>query len=163
MAGVNTIVRSIAPKSVFEDAINVTSTTADFDQGDIMIFDDTNNVIRKPASEAECATMLGIARVSVIDGRMIGPYQGLTNAVPAISSLPGPVAGVIARLVSKTGDAWAPGDLVYADPATGSRGATVSGTKAIGVYQGAAISSAAAGQEIEVLIGHRFPADSLKF
>jgi hypothetical protein len=163
MAGKNTIVRSISPKSVFEDAINVTSTTADFDQGDVMIFDDTNNVIRKPTTEAECATLLGIARVSVIDGKMIGPYQGLTDAVPAIANLPGPVAGVIARMVAKTGDALAPGDLLYFDPATSTRGVTVSGTKAIGVYQGPTIASAAAGQEVEVFIGHRFPADSLKF
>ena len=163
MAGKNTITRSVAPRSIFPAADAVTSSTADYDQGDILIFDDSTNVIRKPASEAECETMLGIAQVSVVDGKQLSPYTGLpVDAAAAIASLPGPVFGVVAKMISKTADAWAPGDLVYADPATGSRGVTNTGTKEIGVYQGKTIASAAAGQEIEVHIGARFPADALK-
>lgn len=159
----NRITRSVSPRSVFEAADFVTSTTADYNQGDLLIFDDTNNVIRKPTTEAECVTFLGIAIQSVVDGKVVSPYQGTAvDAAQGIASLPGPVYGVIAKLVAKTGDAFNPGDLVYGDPVSGAYHVQAAGTKAIGVYQGKVIASAAAGQEIEVLLGTRFPGDALK-
>ena len=162
--GVNNIVRSVSPKSIFESALNVIDATSTWEQGDILVFDDTANLIKKPAAEADCSTMLGIARVSITNGKLVSPYQGTAvDAAQAIQDIPGPVYGVIASLIIKTGDSINPGDLVYADPATSSRGVTVSGTKAIGIYQGKAIATAAAGTLVEILIGARHPADALKF
>lgn len=160
----NTIVREIAPKSLFEDASAVTSSTEDFEQGDIMVWDSGTGTIIKAALEADGANMLGLAKVTVIDGKVKSPYQGTAvDAAGAIVALPGPVYGVVAKMIAKTGDAFAPGALVYADPATSSRGVSSAGTKAIGVYQGKTIASAAAGQEVECLIGARFPSDALIF
>ena len=160
----NTIVKSIAPKSVFDDASAVTSTTADFEQGDLLIFNDTTNVIEKPTLETQGNTFLGIAQQTVIDGKVKSPYIGTAvDASQAIAPIAGPVYGVVAKLVAKTAITLAPGDLIYLDPATGARGVTNTGTKAIGIYQGAAVASTVAGQEIECLIGCRFGADTLKF
>jgi hypothetical protein len=160
----NKIVRSVAPKTIFADAYALTSTTADFEQCDLMVYDATTKKIIKPAAEADCATFLGVAQVAVVDGKIKSPYQGTAvDAAQAIGALPGPVYGVEVKLVLKTGDALNPGDLVYADPASGARHVQAAGTKAIGVYQGAAIASAVAGQEIIVLVGARYPLDTLKF
>lgn len=162
MAGVNNIVREIAPKSIFDDASAVTSATEDFNQGDLLVLD--SGVIKKAAAEADGATFLGVSKISVVDGKLLSPYSGTAvDAAQAKGVLCGPVYGVVAKLILKTGEALAVGGLVYLDPATGGRGVAASGTKAIGVYQGAAIASAVAGQQIEVLVGARFPQDALKF
>lgn len=163
MAGVNKIVRDLGAKSVFPDATAVISSSVSFNQGDLLVFNDTSNILAVPALETEGVTFLGIAPVTIVSGKLASPYVTAVDASQAISSVPGPSYNVVALLVAKTGVAFNPGDLVYLDPATGTRGVTSTGTKAIGVYQGAAISSATAGQEIEVLLGTRFPADALKF
>lgn len=159
--GQNTIVRSVNPTSVFESAKSVIDATVDIEQGDLVVFDGTANLLKKAAAEAEGATFLGVMQVSIVDGKLKSPYSTDTLAAQSISDIPGPVCGVVAKCVAKTADAFAPGDLVYLDPATGTRGVTTTGTKAIGVYQGPAIASAAAGQEVEIMLGHRFPGDVL--
>lgn len=162
MAGVNKIVRDLGKTSVFPDATNVVDATVSFKQGDLLVFNNVSKLLAVPALEAEGATFVGIAEVTVNSGKLATPYLGTAvDAAQAISSIPGPVANVVAKLVSKTGDAWAHGDAVYLDPATGTRGVSSAGTKAIGIYQGATIASASAGQEIEVHLGHRFPFDVL--
>lgn len=165
MAGINRIVRlGGEKKSLFPSALKVVTSAVSFEQGDFLVFDDTNNRLKVPAAEAEGSTFLGIAEVTVVSGKLATPYTGTAvDAANAISDIPGPAYNVVVKAVSKTGDAWAPGDAVYLDPATGTAGVTVSGTKAIGTYQGAVIASATAGQQIEVLIGCRHPNDTLKF
>lgn len=165
MAAKNTIVREVGRKSIFESAINVVDATVSFKQGDLLVFNDTSNLLKIPAAEAEGSTFLGVAMVSILNGKLIGPYTGIQDAVQtsAINDIPGPAYGVIAKCVAKTGIALNPGDLVYLDPATGTRGIAEAGTKAIGIYQGPVIASAVAGQEVEILIGARHPADALKF
>lgn len=163
MPGVNTIVRSVAPKSLFESARAVITAAVSFNQGDLLVFDDTNNRLKVPAAEAEGSTFLGVARVTIVNGKLASPYSTDVQASQAIQDIPGPVYGVVAKCVLKTGDTIAPGDSVFLDPATGTRGVTVTGTKAIGVYQGKAIAGAAAGTEIEVLIGCRHNNDVLKY
>jgi hypothetical protein len=164
MAGKNRITRSVAPKSVFESAQHVIDATVSFNQGDLLVFDDTNNLLKKPAAEAEGSTFLGIAKVTIVDGKLASPYEGTAvDAAAAISDIPGPEYGSIAKLVLKTGDSINSGDLVYLDPASGTYHVSVAGTKAIGIYQGKDIATAPAGQEIEVLLGARHPADTLRF
>jgi len=163
MPGKNTIVRSVAPKSLFESAKAVIGNTTTYDQGDALIFDDATNKIRRPTTEAECSTFCGIARNSLVNGKEVSPYNTDVVGSQSISDQPGPVYGVVANMVLKTGDSINPGDDVFFDPATGTRGVTVTGTKSIGLYQGPAIAGAAAGTEIPVLIGCRAKNDSLKF
>jgi hypothetical protein len=167
MAGplVSKITRSISPKSIFEDLQGKVAATTDFSTGDLLVWDASQKVIL-PSAETEGSTFLGISDVTVVDGVIKGPYTGITDnnaAVPSYQIL-GPKYGVYALCVLKTGESLAIGGSVYLDPATGTRGVAASGTKAIGVYVGnSAISSSAAGLEIEVLLGARFPNDVLKF
>lgn len=162
MAGVNRIVRSINPKSVIEDARSSIDSTVSFNQGDLLVFDDTANLLKVPTAEADGSTFLGIASESVVSGRLARPYSTDVDASASTkSAIPGPVCGVIAKLVLKTGAALNNGDNVYLDPASGTYHVQEAGTKAIGKYFGPNISSAAAGQYIEVTLGHRHPGDVL--
>jgi hypothetical protein len=163
MAGVNNIVRTVTPGSIFEEASAVISSSVSFNQGDLLVFDDTNNVLKKPAAEAEGATFLGVARCSIASGKLVSPYNTDVVASQAASAIPGPQYGVICKLTLKTSSSLNPGDLVYLDPATGTDGIAVTGTKAIGIYQGPALTGSAAGLKVEVLLGHRHPADALRF
>lgn len=165
MSAKNTIVREVGRKSLFESAINVISSAVSINQGDLVVFDDTNNILKLPSAETEGSTFLGVMTVSIASGKLIGPYTGISDSVStsAINDVPGPAYGVIAKAVAKTGIALAPGDSIYLDPATGTRGVTNTGTKAIGIYQGPVIASSVAGQEIEVLFGCRHNGDSLKY
>lgn len=163
MAAKNRIVRSEAPKSLFPSAKALITSTTSFNQGDLLVLDTTNHKIIVAAAETDGATILGIASVTVVNGKIQSPYNTDVVASQAIADIPGPVYGVVAKLVLKTGEALVAGGLVYLDPATAAYGVAASGTKAIGIYQGAAISSATAGQEIEVLVGARYAGDVLKF
>lgn len=157
----NKIVRSDLVGHVFAEIGDKLASTTSFQHSDFLIFDDTLNQIRKPASEAECATFLGVAKCDVVDGKLRPVYQGTdVDAVVAGGGIPGPCYGVEVKCVVKTGETIAIGDLVYADPATGARAIASTGTKPIGVAQ-QAITGAAAGAEIIVKIGHRFPGDVL--
>lgn len=163
MAAVNNIVTEVAKKSIFNSAKALITSAVSFAQGDLLILDTTNHILAAPSAETDGAVFLGVATETVVSGLLKRPYTTDVDASAAITDVPGPVFGVIAKLVSKTADAWVPGNLVYLDPATGTRGVSSTGTKAIGVYQGKAITSATAGQEIEVLVGARFGGDVLKF
>jgi len=161
-SGKNRIVRSVAEKTIFPSAKNVVNSALSYDQGDLLIFDDTNNLLKKPAAEADGATFVGIALQTLVSGKLARPYSTDVDASGAASDIPGPSYGVVAKLVLKTGDALNPGDLVYLNPAAGTYHVQAAGTKAIGIYDGPVIASAAEGQEIEVLLGCRHPGDTLR-
>lgn len=162
MAGVNKITRSIAPKSVFESARAVISSAVSYNQGDLLYLNTTTHLLAVPAAETDGEFFLGIAQETIVSGKLASPYNTDVIASQAISDVAGPVYGVIAKLVSKTGDTWHAGDEAYLDPATGTRGVTSTGTKSIGIYQGPTVT-AIAGQEIEVFLGTRYPSDVLSF
>jgi len=148
-------------RSVFPDALNVIDSSVTFNQGDLLCL--LSNKLAKASLEADYASFLGIAPVTVVSGKLQSPYQGTAvDAAQAITAIPGPKYSVEAKMISKTGDAWAPGGAVYGDPADGPEYVSSAGTKQIGVYQGATIASAAAGQTVEVLLGHRYPGDALQ-
>jgi hypothetical protein len=162
MAAKNRIVRSVSEKSIFPSATHVVSAAVSYAQGDLLVFDDTANLLKLPAAEGEGSTFVGIATETVSLGKLKSPYTTDVDASVGISEIPGPSYGVVAKLVLKTGDALNPGDLVYLDPVSGTHHVQAAGTKAIGVYAGGIIASAVAGQEIEVLLGCRHPGDALK-
>lgn len=159
----NNITRSVSPKSIFPDAIHVLDATVDFNQGDLLVYDATNDLLKVPSAESEAETFLGVAIETIVDGKLKRPYTTDVDASAAISSVPGPVYGVVVQVTLHTGNAVDPGDSVYLDPSAGAQHVQVTGTKPIGVYQGAAIASASAGQQIEVLLGCRYPNDTLSF
>ena len=160
MSGVNKITRTVNAKSIFASAQSVIDATVSINQGDLVVL--TGGLLAHAALEADGATMLGISSETIVLGKLARPYSTDVDASAGISDVPGPVYGVIAKVVLKTGAALAKGALVYLNPAAGTRHVQEAGTKAIGVYQGATIAAATAGQEIEVLIGARYPSDTLQ-
>lgn len=149
----NRITRSPQPASVFADAKNVISSAVSWNEGDLCYFDDAANLVKPLGSDANAATACGIAVQTIVSGKPVSPYQGTSvDAAQAIETIAGPMYGVIAKMILKTGDAFAPGDLVY----WGGDAQTVSsaGTNAVGIYQDVA-KTAAAGDQGEVLIANR--------
>lgn len=160
------ITRSMAPKQIFADLTGKVAATTNFTTGDLLCWDSTNNIVYLPTAEANGSTFLGISDSAVVNGVLQGPYTGITDNNSAIPSyvIPGPFYGVYAKATLKTGDSLAVGAVVYLDPASGAQNVSASGTKAIGVYEGAsAISSAAAGTVIEFAVMARYPLDTIKF
>ena len=156
----NRIVLDQEQKSLFPDAKAVVTAAVSFNQGDLLVFDDTNNRLKVPAAEAEGSTFLGIALVTVVSGKLKSPYTTDVDASQGVTDIPGPAYAVVAKLIAKTADAFNPGDAVYLDPASGAQYVSSAGTKQIGVYQGSVIASATAGQEILVKLGCRHPGDT---
>lgn len=165
-AAKNTIIRSVNPGSVFESAIKQINSTVSFNQGDILVWDDTNKVLKVPTAESEHSTFLGIARCTIVSGKLASPYSGTAvDAAAAISDIPGPLYGIVAQATLKGGDSLTAGQLVYGRPEEGTRCVQSTGTKAIGVYQGPAVTGGPSTSPtvVEVLFGHRYPADTLSF
>lgn len=163
MAAINNIVRSVSPKTIFPDATKVISSAVSYNQGDLLIFNTSTKLIAAAAAESDGSTFLGVATETVVSGKLASPYVTPVDASAAVTSVPGPQYGVVALLTLKTGDALLPGGLVYLNPAGGTQHVQASGTKSVGVYQGSTIASASAGQQIEVLLGCRYPSDALLF
>lgn len=160
MAGQNRITRTIKRGAIFEDAKNVVSAAVSYVQGDLCYFDTSNKLVKKITADADCATFLGISDITVVSGKLPQAYTTNVDASVAISSLPGPIFGVVAEMKLKTGDAFTPGCLVYGT-AVDAQTISSAGTKAIGVYQGITVASAASGDVGEVELGHRYPGDTL--
>jgi hypothetical protein len=159
----NNIVKAAAQKSLFDDARNVIGSSLSFTQGDLLVMDTSTHLLRAPTIETEGSIFVGVARVSIVNGKLPSPYNTDVVGSQSIQDIPGPVYGVVCKLQLKTGDSLNPGDAVYLDPGTGTQGVTATGTKQVGIYQGPAISSAPAGSLVEVLVGARFGGDTLKF
>ena len=154
VATVNRIVKTISEKSLFDDASALVDSSISFKQGDLLVLDTTAHKIKAVAAGELGTNFLGISRQTIVNGKPLSPYVTDVDASQAVPAVVGPVYGVIAKLVLKLGDALVAGGLVYVDAANGTHHvtATAGSSVAIGVYQGSAIASAVAGQEIPVLL-----------
>lgn len=163
---INNIVRGGAQgRSLFPSALPFLDDSVDYNQGDLLCYDGTNKVL-VTAATGNVANFLGVAVNTVVEGKPRSPYPGVP-VNEAASDMAGPLFSVVVSLTLDTGSSLDPGDLVYlsavgpqnvadTDPATGG---------SIGIYMGAqgVISSSAAGQKIDVLIGARYGMGSLVF
>lgn len=169
MAGSNTEVHIIAPKQIFPDVRGLVSSVSDWNQGDLLMFDTSAKIVRAVTAEGEGTYSLGIAQNNVTDGVPVGPYSGLaTSSSTTAMSVNGPVYGNSYNMVLKTSETISPGSYVYSYPTGGANyvaaTASSSATVPVGLYIGhITVTSAAAGTQIECLIGARYPNDSIKF
>lgn len=150
----NRIVRQVAPISLFEDATALISSAISWNQGDLLYLDTVNNLLKPLASDANAATICGIARQTIVSGKLAPVYQGTqVDAAVAIEAVAGPQAGVVARLKLKSGDAFVPGGAVY----YGTDAQTVSstGTNVVGIFQDAAITAGATSEGDIMLVQYR--------
>lgn len=157
----NNIKISVSPKSLFESAFGVLDDTVTYNQGDLIAFDTSNKILKPFSATGDAQNFLGVARQTLIDGVPKSPYIGTqVDNSQQIRDVAGPVYGVVAFFTLKTGDAFNPGDKVYAtatDPQTVTSSDNTGSGLNIGIYQGPlAISSAVAGQTGNVLVGARY-------
>lgn len=160
--GKNLLNKQVREGSRFPDIKNLLATWISFNAGDLMIYDTTSHVVRAATAESECAAFIGISQVDVVSGQPRSPYSTQVDASVANTSLLGPIYGNTYNLVLQTGSTIAPGAAIYASPVTTEPNTLVSatGTYQIGYYTGSnggTITSSAAGQVIEVMIGARWP------
>jgi hypothetical protein len=150
----NRIVRQVAPISLFEGALSLVSSAVSWNQGDLIYLDTANNLLKPLASDGNAATICGIARQTIVSGKLSPVYQGTqVDASVAIEGLAGPQAGVIARMKLKSGDAFVPGGAVY----YGGDAQTVSsaGTNIVGIFQDASITAGASSEGNVMLVQYR--------
>lgn len=157
----NNIVRSVAARSLFDSAKKVLTSSVTFNQGDLIAFDTSNHILKAVSATGDAANILGVAVEKISSGVVSSPYTGTAvDSSVAIEDIKGPVYGVVATMTMKTGDTFHPGDKAYV---VASDAQTVTATNPgdgnyIGIYQGALVSSASAGQTGEFLIGCRYGA-----
>jgi len=161
--GQNTLARDVATKAIFIDISKKIDSAISFNQGDCLIYDAATDKVRVATVETEAATFLGIAPVTVVSGNYPQIYNTQVNNSVAVPAIPGPQYGSVYRLILKAGDAITAGDQVFLAPASDAQTVSVTGTKAIGIYQGQALTAPAGGTVIEVLVGARYSNDTLKF
>jgi hypothetical protein len=146
--GTNRITREVRKGQVFPEIRDLVGTNT-FDQGDLLVL--SAGAIRV-AAVGDISTpdiLLGISTQDVVSGKLKRPYTTDVDASGGASNISGPVYGVEADLVLKTGEAFNPGDIVYYDGAAGAFHVTITPPVTpleVGVFTGPAVASAAAGE-----------------
>lgn len=159
----NNVVRTLTNNSLFESAKPVLSTACNWNQGDLIAFDATNNILNAVTGTGSAANLCGVANQTIVAGVVPSPYLGTqVDASVGLSDLQGPSYGNVYGMVLKSGDAFVPGKSLYAttDPQTVT--VTSAGT-AIGIYVGVAVTPAVTGTFGDCLIGANFGPSGVKF
>jgi hypothetical protein len=153
-----------AAKSIFEAGLpGVQVGTPTFNQGDLMCYDSSVPGIRAVTSTADGANILGISPVSVVAGKLAGPYDGLTatNAAQAAQDFRGPISGFEASMKLNSGDAFTFGCKVYLVDGGDTQTVTITDTLTsgyfVGYYTGPAFTPATAGLTGPIHLVARFP------
>lgn len=157
----NTVARRVARNTVFADIQSLVGASTSFNQGDLLVMDTTLHIVAKPAVQSDGQNFLGIAPVTVVNGKLPSVYTTATDASVGTPALPGPEFGDEVFVFLKSGDSLNPGDVVYLYPAGGAQYVQSVGNKSIGVYIGPAITAGASTQII-IKCGARYPGDTLK-
>jgi hypothetical protein len=160
----NNLIREVNPgRSLFASLKPVLSTSCNWNQGDILAYDATNNIVNAVTGTGSSANVVGVAVNTIVSGVMPSPYQGTAvDASAAIEDAAGPLFGNVFSMALKTGDSWVPGQKAYltSDPQTLTSAVT---GNAVGIFQGAAVTSAASGTYGDFLMGAAYNLSALTF
>lgn len=163
---INNIVRGGAQgRSIFASALPLLSASVNYNQGDLLCYDSSNKVLI-PAATGNYANFLGVAVNTVEDGLPASPYPGVPVNEQA-SDMAGPLYSVVVSLTLDTGSSLSPGAPVYLS-SVGPQNVAANdpgSNDSIGIYTGSqgVLTSSAAGQKIDVLIGARYGMSGLVF
>lgn len=159
----NRIVRSDNMFAILEDIGNMLDATVDINEGDLCYFDDANNLVKATDGTAgHGALFLGISPVTIVDGKLQSPYQGTAvDASEKGSGIPGPRAGVTAKLKLKSGDTFNPGDVVYLSATDAQTVQSVANGDSIGIYLGKTVVAGASSEGL-IKLGARFRVGALQ-
>jgi len=166
--GSNQLRRQLATRSLIADASPFVDGTTSFNQGDLLYFiPSTQLITNTPASGETGSNFLGVSPVDVVSGKLRPPYIGTQcDAAVAGGGIAGPEYGSIFALVPKSGDTFTAGCRVYPviDDASNRKVTVTSGSLAcIGLYQGPTLTAGASTPDIECLIGAVYPNDVVSF
>lgn len=159
----NRIVRSDNMFAILEDISNFLSSQS-FNEGDLIVFDDaTNTVVVTTGAAAEADFLLGVSPVTVVSGKLKSPYTGTAvDASEKAGGVPGPRAGVTAKMKLKSGATFNPGDAVYLDAAGEAQTVQAAANgSSIGIYIGKTVTAGAT-SEGDVKLGARFRIGALQ-
>lgn len=162
-SGINSFVRG-ETKSLFPDAQNVVSALSTWNQGDIVFLDPADKLLKQITTGEDGTNVAGIASNSIVAGKIVGPYSGLTDVTEGAGSISGPDYGAVFSMKLKSGDTFTHGGAVYPSQGVGQTREVTSvagALKQIGIYQGPTVTAGAT-SEGECLIGARANNDSLK-
>lgn len=163
----NTIKRADGKKQLFYGISKYLSSSTSFKQGDILVWDQTNKKIKAISAATESEFLLGVAQVTVENGKIKSPYPETSVDASTVSpEIAAPIYGVQVELKLKSGETLQPGQVVYADPTVDAQTVKASGGTgeyAIGIYDGKQITSSSNETKVLVTIGCRYPDNSLKF
>jgi hypothetical protein len=163
----NSLRRKIGTKTEFADVSGaLTPSALSYNEGDFLVYDTTNHCLKLPTLETDGQYVLGVAPITVVNGKPKPVYTTDVDASVAAPAMEGPEYGDIHAVNLKAGDVAAPGVTLYLDPTTLpiGRNVSVTGTKPVGVYTGTAtVTAAAGGTEIEMLVGCAWPTGTIKF
>lgn len=161
---INNIIRWVDGKSLFESAIPVLSSAVTYNQGDLISYDASNNILKPVTGNGDSTFILGVARQTIVSGKAKSPYQGTAvDSSEGFSDFAGPVYGVVASLKLASGQDYIPGLPVYLTSTDAQTVTSSSGGSSIGIYQGRAITSAATGLSGDVLVGARYGLGGIQF
>lgn len=163
---INNIIRGGAQgRSLFASALPLLDATVNYNQGDLLCFDGSNKVLITAAT-GNYANFLGVAVNTVVAGLPKSPYSGVP-VTEQPSDMAGPLYSVVVTLTLDTGSNLAPGAPVYLSSVGPQNvaGTDPGSADSIGIYTGSqgTISSSAAGQKVDVLIGARYGMGGLVF
>jgi hypothetical protein len=153
----NRILYEINKNAALDDIQDGVDSTISFNEGDLLYFDDTNNLVKPTTGGGtDGATFLGISRVTVVSGKLKSPYSGTAvDASEKAGRIPGPVCGVVAKMIGTTGDVMAYGDPVYVSATSPQHVQKTANGTLIGYFVGKPVT-VAAGQEIECRLVNQF-------
>lgn len=164
----NNIIRGGAQgRSIFPSLLPVISTSVSFNQGDLLTFNTSTNVVQA-AVTGQSDKLLGVAINTIVLGIPKSPYQGTAvDASEGLSDMGGPLYSVVATLILDTGSTLVPGQKVYVSN-TDAQHVTPTqpgSDTACGVYSGSqgSLSGSAAGQKVDILIGATYAMTGLHF
>lgn len=162
---INNIVRGGSQsKSMFESALPLLDSTVSYNQGDILVYDTVNNVL-KAATGTDGAHVLGVAVNTVVSGLPKQVYTGTAvDSSTGESDLAGPQYSVVCSLYLTSGDAFVPGSAVYIGADAQTVTITDPGSSdSIGVFVGPAVTPAASGTKGDVRVGCRYGLSDIQF
>lgn len=158
----NKVARRVARNTIIADIIAFIGASSTWNQGDLLIFNTSLNIVAKAAVQSDGANFLGVSPISIVNGKMPSSYTSDTDASQNPASMPGPEFGDEYFVTLKAGDSVVPGSALYLAPLTGAQVVSVTGNKQVGVYIGPALVAAAGGTTIVAKLFATFPDGTLK-
>ena len=158
----NKIARRVARNTIIADVQSFIGASTSWNQGDLLILNTTTNTVARAAVQSDGANFLGMAPVTIVNGKLPEIYTTDVDSALGYGSIPGPEFGDEYFVTLKAGDAVVPGTALYLAPLTGYNVVSITGNKQVGIYIGPAMTAATGGSTIVAKLFACSPDGTLK-